>query len=126
MRYAGASLVLAAILVGAARGGPAEMRRHALTHPGDAARGKDLFFNARLTQCSTCHRVNGQGTDVGPDLSHVGGKFDRVHLIESVLEPSRQIVEGYRTTSIVTTDGRLWTGIVRDETGDALTLVEAS
>ena len=98
----------------------------ALTHEGDSRRGRELFLDEKQTKCAVCHRVGGKGGDVGPDLTHVGGKFDRPHLIESLLEPSRQIVEGYRTTSIVTTDGRLWTGIVRDETGDALTLVEAS
>lgn len=105
---------------------PAAFRQLALRRPGRPARGKDLFFDARLTQCSTCHRVNGQGGDVGPDLSQIGGKFDRVHLIESVLEPSRQIVEGYRTTTITTADGRFWSGVVRDESDEALTLVEAS
>ena len=52
--------------------------------------------------CIRCHRVGRAGGDVGPDLSDIGGKYGREHLIESVLEPSRQIVEGYRPTSIAT------------------------
>jgi putative heme-binding domain-containing protein len=70
--------------------------------------------------------VDGKGSDVGPDLSQVGGKFDRVHLIESILEPSNQIVEGYRTTLLLLKDGRSLTGIVREESQEGLTLVEAS
>src|SRR5439155_12005568 len=80
----------------------------------------------RPTSCATCHRVRGQGGDVGPDLSLIGGKFDRAHLVESILEPSRQIVEGYRTSSLVLTDGRVMTGIVREESADSLTLVDVS
>jgi putative heme-binding domain-containing protein len=69
--------------------------------------------------------VQGQGGDVGPDLSLIGGKFDRAHLVESILEPSRQIVEGYRSSVLVLTDARILTGIIRDESTEALTLVDA-
>ena len=68
-------------------------QQHALTHQGDAKRGAKLFADAKRTRCAICHRVGGKGGEVGPDLSRIGGKFDRPHLIESLLEPSRQIVE---------------------------------
>jgi putative heme-binding domain-containing protein len=110
---------------GGKRADAAALRQHARDHRGDPKRGKDLFNTLRPTACSACHRVSGQGGDVGPDLSLVGGKFDRPHLVESVLEPSRQIVEGYRTTLLTLTDGRALTGIVREENADNLTLVEA-
>jgi putative heme-binding domain-containing protein len=97
----------------------------ALSHPGSPKRGKDLFDKHRPASCADCHRVDGKGGEVGPDLSQIAGKFDRVHLIESVLEPSRQIVEGYRTTLLVLTDGRALAGIVREESAETLTLVEA-
>jgi putative heme-binding domain-containing protein len=105
---------------------PAELRQFALTHTGDPEAGKKLFSEPKILRCAACHRVNGKGEDVGPDLSQIGGKFDRPHLIESILEPSRQIVEGYRTTTIVTSDGKTWSGIVRDESKDGLVLVEAT
>ena len=44
---------------------------------------------------------------------NVAGKFDRPLLIESVLYPSRQIVEGYRITLVVTSDGRVVSGYIR-------------
>ena len=75
-----------------------------------------LFADSKRLACARCHRVGGEGGDIGPDLSDIGGKFDRALLIESVLEPSRQIVEGYRTTTIATKDGRVLSGIARDET----------
>src|SRR5690349_6883160 len=91
---------------------PQQLRDAALTRRGDLAKGKQLFADARC-RCAACHKVGGAGGDVGPDLSAVGGKFDRPHLIESVLEPSRQIVEGYRTTTVTTLDGRSFSGVVK-------------
>ena len=72
--------------------------QQALTTVGDPQRGRELFVNETKTKCAACHKVSGQGGEAGPDLTHIGGKFDRPHLIESLLEPSRQIVEGFRTT----------------------------
>src|SRR5689334_22632626 len=92
-----------------------EYRRGALGHRGDAGRGRALFADPKRLACSRCHRVRGEGGEVGPDLTDIGGKYDRPLLIESVLEPSRQIVEGYRPTVVATTDGRVLTGIVKEE-----------
>lgn len=100
--------------------------RHALTHPGDPARGRQLFRQASSTHCLACHRVEGEGGTVGPDLTHIGGKFGRPHLIEALLEPSRQIVEGYRTRVIRTRDGQMLTGIVQQRTPQTWKIIEAS
>lgn len=99
--------------------------RYALTNPGDPARGRQLFRQTSGTQCLACHRVEGEGGTVGPDLSHIGGKFGRPHLIESLLEPSRQIVEGYRTTVIRTRDGQIVTGIIKQRSPQSWVLVDA-
>lgn len=98
--------------------------RHALTHRGDPVRGRALFRDERLTKCSICHKVNGDGGEAGPDLTHIGGKFDRPHLIESLLDPSAQIVEGFRSRVIVTSDGRLHTGIVKSRSREHVELVD--
>ena len=102
-----------------------EYVRFAARHKGDSARGRALFADAKRLNCTRCHRARGQGGDIGPDLSDIGGKFDRPLLIESILEPSRQIVEGYRTTTIGTTDGRVVSGIARDESPAGLVLIDA-
>jgi putative heme-binding domain-containing protein len=99
--------------------------RYAREHPGDPARGRKLFFDPKGAGCIRCHRSRGQGGDIGPDLSDVGGKYERALLIESVLDPSRQIVEGYRPTVVATTDGRVVSGIVKGESAHELTLVDA-
>jgi putative heme-binding domain-containing protein len=100
-------------------------RRYALDHRGDAARGRRLFASRGASSCIGCHKVQGEGGDVGPDLTDIGNKFGRELLIESLLEPSRQIEEGYRLTLIALADGRVLSGLVRGESAEALTLLTA-
>src|SRR5438132_3002874 len=100
------------------------LRQAAANNSGDPVRGKLIFFSTNA-QCAPCHKVNGQGGDVGPDLSQIGGKFDRTHLIESILDPSVEILQGYQATIIESTSGRVWTGIVKSESAAAVTLMDA-
>ena len=102
------------------------LEQFALTHRGDAESGRKLFHNDKRTQCSMCHRADESGGVVGPDLSKIGGKFDRPHLIESLLNPSKQIVEGYRTSVIVGEDGRTYSGIVKSRNDQHVTIVDAA
>ncbi|MCZ6793008.1 MAG: PQQ-dependent sugar dehydrogenase, partial [Planctomycetota bacterium] len=98
----------------------------ALTQRGDPKRGRELFLDEERTRCVTCHKVGRAGGEVGPDLSRIGGKFDRPHLIESLLEPSLQIVEGYRATAVVTVDGRIETGVVKEQSEKSVTLLDSN
>ena len=108
--------------------------QHALTHPGNVQRGRALFHSQK-TKCATCHHVSpptakkrsadGHAAIAGPDLSAIGGKFDRPHLIESILEPSRQIVEGYRTHILVLDDGTTINGVIKRESGTQVDIVNA-
>ena len=102
------------------------LEQFALTAQGNAAAGKQLFFKDLRTRCSTCHRVNQNGGQVGPNLSKIGGKFDRPHLIESLIQPSQQIVEGYRTLVVVLDDGTVVAGVVKSRDDHSMTLVEAN
>jgi putative heme-binding domain-containing protein len=102
-----------------------EQRRTATNSQGNAERGKKLFAS-EACKCTVCHKVAGQGGAAGPDLSLVAGKLDRTHLIESLLDPSAQILEGFRTTTVVLNDGHTLSGIVINETPDGFTLVDAT
>ncbi len=100
--------------------------QHALRNPGDPSNGKKLFETSQRIKCATCHKVASKGGEVGPDLSSIGGKFDRSHLIESLLEPSRQIVEGYRSTIIQTDAGKVLSGVVKTQDEKQITLIDAN
>jgi putative heme-binding domain-containing protein len=97
----------------------------AMTHGGDASRGKSLFQDEKRLACSRCHSVDGKGGNVGPNLFAVGDKFGRRDLVESVLTPSATIAEGYATTIVTTKDGDVIDGIVKESTDDVTTLMAA-
>ncbi|HTU90209.1 MAG TPA: PQQ-dependent sugar dehydrogenase, partial [Gemmataceae bacterium] len=101
-----------------------DLRRAAMNMGGDPKRGKAIYLS-ETAKCATCHKVHGQGGDIGPDLSQIGGKFDRTHLIESILDPSAEILQGYHATILTTKSGRILTGIVKAESPTAVTLVDA-
>jgi putative heme-binding domain-containing protein len=94
-------------------------------HGGDPARGRALFLDRDGLGCVKCHRVGGEGGEVGPDLSTIGAQLDRAKLAESILYPSRSIREGYQQVTAATADGRVVAGLVQSESADTLTLRDA-
>ncbi len=97
----------------------------AANEKGSAQRGRQIFFDAKGSACVKCHRIGKEGGEVGPDLSSIGLKYNRNQLIENVLYPSKQILDGYEVTIIETKAGLSLNGIVRSESGDELTLIDA-
>jgi putative heme-binding domain-containing protein len=105
---------------------PAAYEAFAVKNAGDVERGRKLFFDVKGVACTKCHKVKNEGAgDVGPDLASVGAKYGRAFLIESVLYPSKQILDGYKQTIVVTKDGQVLSGIVRGDTAEELTLIDA-
>ncbi|MDG1894646.1 MAG: c-type cytochrome [Fuerstiella sp.] len=93
----------------------------AIEVPADAETGRRIFHHARLAQCSNCHRHSGRGNVVGPDLSGVNNRKDRTWLLQSILEPSRQMAPEYLPRTIILNDGRTFTGIrLRSSTHEAM------
>ncbi|MEZ6126296.1 MAG: HEAT repeat domain-containing protein [Planctomycetaceae bacterium] len=90
---------------------------------GNADRGEQIFFGRASASCRRCHKVNGNGAEVGPDLSAVAKDRDRRYLLEAIVDPNAKIAKGFETTIIVDTDGRIHSGIIREETPDVVKLV---
>ena len=107
--------------VGDPKLGPAPRPQAMLGLTGDAARGRALFL-AERTQCVRCHKLDGQGKEVGPDLSRLAGPRSREELWESLVEPSRRVEPQYQSYVVTTTDGRTLTGLMvrRDAAGVVL------
>ncbi|HYE98358.1 MAG TPA: PVC-type heme-binding CxxCH protein [Planctomycetota bacterium] len=101
--------------------------RRALLEPGDPRRGERVFFHPKGPQCASCHRVNGRGGAVGPDLSTVAANYGRERFIDSVLEPSKEIAPLFVAWRILTRDGDVVDGLLRSEdpASGAVTLVNA-
>jgi putative heme-binding domain-containing protein len=100
-----------------------QYRGFAMSHAGDADRGKALFADAQRLACARCHATDGKSASVGPDLATIGDKFGRNELIDAVLSPSAQIAIGYSTTIVTTRDGDVIDGIIKDAGDDQITLV---
>jgi len=96
----------------------------ALSRIGNADRGRQLFLDATKSQCIKCHRLSEQGEKICPELSGIGLRFSKIHLVESILQPSRTIAAGFQTLSLVLSDGRVLTGIKIGETDAELTLAD--
>lgn len=98
------------------------LTQKSLESSGNIARGRELFMDAEKSQCIKCHRIGEGGGQVGPDLAGIGSRFSRIHLIESILEPSRTVAPSYETFVVALENGRALTGIRVSETDDVLTL----
>lgn len=95
---------------------------------GDMKRGEQLMAASAKSdlQCLKCHKVNGQGGQIGPDLSAVGKKASRENLLESILIPSKAIADQYVSWIIETRGGLFLTGLIMEETGDQVLLRDAN
>ncbi|QGJ69930.1 putative L-sorbosone dehydrogenase [Planctomycetales bacterium 10988] len=84
-----------------------------LEGPADAAAGQRIFFHPQGPGCAKCHRLEGRGMAIGPSLVRVGGRIalSRERMIEAILEPSREVDPGYLPVMILTTEGKIGTGI---------------
>ena len=85
-----------------------EAARRSVSGSGNVERGKAVF--AGKGSCTTCHRIDGIGARLGPDLSNVGQLRQALELETSVLDPGREILATNRTYRVVTKDGATVTG----------------
>ena len=103
--------------------------RELAARDGDSTRGQAVFFaaaqNSGAVACGACHRVQGQGQWVGPDLSTIGTKYGKEELIRSILYPSAAIGYNNKTHVLATVDGRVLTGLIVEESPDRIILKTA-
>ena len=89
----------------------------ALASPGDQGRGEEVYQE----QCAKCHRLQGQGFQVGPDLETAGSRTDETIMMD-ILDPSSKLTVGYQNYTVITEDGRIFTGVLAAETATGITL----
>lgn len=88
----------------------AEMKQHIRQKPGDAFAGEKVFGKV----CGQCHKMYGQGEEVGPDIT-VNGRSSFDQLLSNVFDPSLVIGAAYRAYTVVTADGRVLTGLLTED-----------
>ena len=88
---------------------------------GDARRGAEVFASARFA-CLSCHKVAGQGGEIGPELTAAGACVPAEELVESLLWPKARVKEGYEAVAVETRDGRVRQGYRQSETAAEIVL----
>jgi putative heme-binding domain-containing protein len=106
---------------------PAELEQLAKEIPGDAKRGRGVF---EQVGCVKCHATDPNEEPKGPFLGDAGVKFQRGHVIESILHPSAKIAQGFDTVRVTAkADGggtTEYVGWVTKEGSDAVTMRDAA
>ena len=95
----------------------ADVRKLLETTPGDPVAGEKVFVKS----CAVCHKIYGEGEEVGPDITR-NGRNDFSQLLSNVLDPNLVIGAGYQARTVVTNDGRVLSGLVVEDTPQRIVL----
>jgi putative membrane-bound dehydrogenase-like protein len=93
----------------------------ALSLPGSSTRGKDLFTIA----CNVCHQIGDLGRVVGPDLTALSDR-SKPAMLTAILDPNRAVEDKFVSYAVETRDGDEYTGILSEESGAAINLLDAA
>ena len=94
--------------------------RSALKLSGNPGRGRQVF----LKNCSTCHHLGGEGTEIGPNLATIKNRGAETILL-NVLDPNREVNPQYLNYAVEMKSGKVHSGIIAEETTRSVTLVRA-
>jgi putative heme-binding domain-containing protein len=78
----------------------------------------------QVASCVACHRLNGTGNQIGPDLAKLDEKWKAGDILREVLDPSAKINEKFQTWIFQTTDGRVITGLILEEDANQVKIIE--
>ena len=86
----------------------------------DLENGKKMYYASR---CVLCHRFDGEGGAVGPDLTGVASRFSYKDLVDSIVDPSRVVSDQYVSTRIDTKDGDIIVGRIVSSTDSEIQIM---
>jgi putative heme-binding domain-containing protein len=86
---------------------------------GDSDAGKRLFFSPVGPFCARCHRFEGRGVNLAPDLTQIGQQQSRRRILTSILQPSNEIALQFIPWILHTDRGKVYTGLPAKSTSGA-------
>jgi quinoprotein glucose dehydrogenase len=92
---------------------------------GDAENGRRIFLEKAEVSCQKCHKVKGQGGEVGPILDTVGGHKTREYILESLVVPNKEIAPGFAQVVLLLKSEAIESGRIEFETEDEVALILA-
>ncbi|MEZ6068251.1 MAG: c-type cytochrome [Planctomycetaceae bacterium] len=87
----------------------------------DLPHGRELY----VRNCGKCHKLFGAGESIGPDITG-SNRANLDYILQNVLDPSALVGRDYQTTMVVTSDGRVLTGLIKEENETGLVLQTAT
>lgn len=81
-------------------------------------RGRAIYRKQELL-CASCHKINGSGGLIGPDLSTVGSYMTPNSILESILNPNADIKQGYETVQLTRSNGEIVSGLLHRKTNNS-------
>lgn len=82
---------------------------------GRTNEGRATFYDNQQVACFRCHKLNGEGGEVGPELTGLAARRGREYLLESIIFPNRAIAPGFESALITMKNGTEYSGIVKAE-----------
>jgi len=95
----------------------ADMRQLIRKTPADPFAGEKVFKKV----CAQCHKIYGEGAEVGPDIT-LNGRSDFNQLLSNVFDPSLVIGAGYRSYTVATSGGRVLNGLLAEDSPQRIVL----
>jgi len=89
---------------------------------GDSKLGREIFYEQAEAACLRCHKIKGEGGDVGPDLVGIGTRHDREYILRSIVDPNAMIAQGYENVMVTLTDGNVVVGLLSADEPTSITL----
>jgi quinoprotein glucose dehydrogenase len=89
---------------------------------GDEKDGERIFLRNQSAQCMRCHSYNDFGANAAPRLNGVAKRLTREQILQSIINPSAMLANGYGFVSLTMKNGKTISGTVKDETGRSLVL----
>jgi quinoprotein glucose dehydrogenase len=89
---------------------------------GQASAGRATFYDNQQVACFRCHKLKGEGGEVGPELTGLAGKRGRDYLLESIVFPNNSIAAGFESSLLTLKNGAEYAGLIKSETATELEL----
>lgn len=92
---------------------------------GDPKRGEELFFDKKgKANCANCHAVGPRGGRIGPKLDRIAARRSPEYIMESILQPSKDIDPQFQSLQVLTAGGKVIVGLRVNETNFSVQLRE--
>ena len=89
---------------------------------GNAEDGKKIFLEKAEVSCIRCHKINGEGGEVGPELAGIITRHDRAYILQSIVHPNAQIAQGFESVLVSLKTGQTYAGVVKTDNATELVI----